>query len=318
MEQKQSYLSTVVKGDMNLYEVRIFMLIVEQAQAVIEGEKLKDIIGKAFSSDHLNINFSVQMKRLVANRHHYDVVLDACEKLSKRFVKIRDEQGKRRLMTPFLYNIILEEGSGILRFSVAHWLVDYILDFTRGVCRYDLQVALSFRSAYVARLYMLCAGQTSKFIVSVSFLKTFLGVEEKYKQTAMFLRRCIDPAVKEIEKKNVSGFRYETITGQRGKVEKIVIIPVKRGEEKERRRLGQGSLSVFAPSIMIQYLSMSCGFSNRELSANKEVLGEFAKLESWQEILARIVKFARSQETPKRYIIGAMKKEVQKKGSAKK
>ena len=39
MEQKQSYLSTVVKGDMNLYEVRIFMLIVEQAQAVIEGEK---------------------------------------------------------------------------------------------------------------------------------------------------------------------------------------------------------------------------------------------------------------------------------------
>ena len=98
----------------------------------------------------------------------------------------------------------------------------------------------------------------------------------------MFLRRCIDPAVKEIEKKNVSGFRYETITGQRGKVEKIVIIPVKRGEEKERRRLGQGSLSVFAPSIMIQYLSMSCGFSNRELSANKEVLGEFAKLESWQ------------------------------------
>ena len=221
-------------------------------------------------------------------------------------------------MSPFLYNIILEEGSGILRFSVAHWLVDYILDFTRGVCRYDLQVALSFRSAYVARLYMLCAGQTSKFVVSVSFLKTFLGVEEKYKQTAMFLRRCIDPAVKEIEKKNVSGFRYETITGQRGKVEKIVIIPVKRGEEKERRRLGQGSLSVFAPSIMIQYLSMSCGFSNRELSANKEVLGDFAKLESWQEILARIVKFARSQETPKRYIIGAMKKEVQKKGSAKK
>ena len=303
MEQKQSYLSTVVKGDMNLYEVRIFMLIVEQAQTVIEGEKLKDIIGRAFSSDHLNINFSVQMKRLVANRHHYDVVLDACEKLSKRFVKIRDEQGKRRLMTPFLYNIIFEEGTGILRFSVAHWMIDYILDFTRGVCRYDLQ---------------LCAGQTSKFVVSVSFLKTFLGVEEKYKQTAMFLRRCIDPAVKEIEKKNVSGFRYETITGQRGKVEKIVIIPVKRGEEKERRRLGQGSLSVFAPSIMIQYLSMSCGFSNRELSANKEVLGEFAKLESWQEILARIVKFARSQETPKRYIIGAMKKEVQKKGSAKK
>jgi hypothetical protein len=164
---------------------------------------------------------------------------------------------------------------------------------------------------------MLCAGQTRKFAVSIEFLKQFLGVEEKYKQTAMFLHRCIDPAVKEIEKKNVSGFRYETITGQRGKVEKIVIIPVKRGEEKERRILGQGSLSVFAPGIMVQYLSMSCSFSNRELSANKEVLGEFAKLESWQEILTRIVKFARSQESPKRYIIGAMKKEVQKKGSAK-
>ena len=35
MDQKQSYLSTVFKGDMNLYEDRIFLLIVEQAQAVI-------------------------------------------------------------------------------------------------------------------------------------------------------------------------------------------------------------------------------------------------------------------------------------------
>ena len=314
MEQKQSYLSTVVKGDMNLYEVRIFMLIVEQAQTVIEGEKLKDIIGKAFSSDHLNINFSVQMKRLVANRHHYDVVLDACEKLSKRFVKIRDEQGNRRLMTPFIYNIILEEGSGILRFSVAHWLVDYILDFTRGVCRYDLEVALSFRSPFVARLYMLCAGQSRKFAVSIGFLKQFLGVEDKYSQTAMFLKRCIDPAVKEIEKKNVSGFTYETVTGQRGKVEKLILIPIKRGQEAERRRLGQGSLSVFAPSVMTQYLSMSCGFSNRELSANKEVLGELSKRENWQEILTRIVKFAREKENPKRYIIGTLKKELQKGG----
>ena len=310
MEQKQSYLSTVVKGDMNLYEVRIFMLIVEQAQAVIEGEKLKDIVGKAFCSDRLNINFSVQMKRLVANRHHYEVVLDACERLSKRFVKIRDEQGGRRLMSPFLYNIILEEGSGILRFSVAHWLVDYILDFTHGICRYDLEVALSFRSAFVARLYMLCAGQTRKFAVSIEFLKQFLGVEDKYKQTAMFLRRCIDPAVSEIEKKNVSGFRYETVAGQRGKIEKLVIIPVKRGQEAERRRLGQGSLSVFAPSLLIQYLTMSCGFSNRELNANKEVLGELAKKENWQEIITRIVKFARAKDNPKRYIIGSLKKEL--------
>lgn len=317
MEQRQSYLSTVVRGDMNLYEVRIFMLIVEQAQAVIEGEKLKDIIGKAFCSDKLNINFSVQMKRLVANRHHYDVVLDACEKLSKRFIKIRDEQGGRRLMSPFIYNIILEEGSGILRFSVAHWLVDYILDFTRGVCRYDLEVALSFRSPYVARLYMLCAGQSRKFAVSIDFLKQFLGVEDKYSQTAMFLKRCIDPAVKEIEKKNVSGFTYETVTGQRGKVEKLILIPIKRGQEADRRRLGQGSLSVFAPSVMTQYLSMSCGFSNRELSANKEVLGELSKRADWQEILTRIVKFARTKENPKRYIIGTLKKEMQKGGSQK-
>ena len=40
MEQKQSYLSTVVKGDMNLYEVRIFMLIVEQAYALAKVLRL--------------------------------------------------------------------------------------------------------------------------------------------------------------------------------------------------------------------------------------------------------------------------------------
>ena len=129
----------------------------------------------------------------------------------------------------------------------------------------------------------------------------------------MFLRRCIDPAVKEIEKKGVSGFRYETVAGQRGKIEKLVIIPVKRGQEAERRRLGQGSLSVFAPSLLIQYLTMSCGFSNRELNANKEVLGELAKKENWQEIITRIVKFARAKDNPKRYIIGSLKKELKMK-----
>ena len=129
----------------------------------------------------------------------------------------------------------------------------------------------------------------------------------------MFLRRCIDPAVKEIEKKNVSGFRYETVAGQRGKIEKLVIIPVKRGQEAERRMLGQGSLSVFAPSMLIRYLTISCGFSKRELSANKEVLGELAKKEDWQEIITRIVKFARAKDNPKRYIIGSLKKELKKK-----
>ena len=129
----------------------------------------------------------------------------------------------------------------------------------------------------------------------------------------MFLRRCIDPAVKEIEKKNVSGFRYETVAGLRGKIEKLVFIPVKRGQEAERRMLGYGSLSVFAPSLLIQYLTLTCGFSKRELSANKEVLGELAKKENWQEIITRIVKFARAKDNPKRYIIGSLKKELKKK-----
>lgn len=309
MEQRQSYLSTVVRGDMSIYEVRIFMLIVEQAQVVIEGMKLKDIVGKAFSSDGLNINFSVQMKRLVANRHHYDVIEEACAKLAQRFIRYRDEKGARRLLTPFVYNIIIEEGTGVLRFSVAHWLVDYILDFTRGVCRYDLQVALSFRSAYVARLYMLCAGQSKKFVVGIDFLKSFLGVEDKYKLTSMFLKRCIDPAVKEIEKANVSGFIYEKVKGARGKVESLAIMPVKRGKEQERRMLGQGSLSVFAPHILIQYLSMSCGFTNRELSGNKENLARFAKLANWQDVLTRIVTAARKKGEGKRYIMGAIKAE---------
>ena len=58
---------------------------------------------------------------------------------------------------------------------------------------------------------------------------------------------------------------------------------------------------------------MSCGFSNRELSANKEVLGELAKKENWQEIITRIVKFARAKDNPKRYIIGSLKKELKMK-----
>ena len=41
MEQKQSYLSTVVKGDMNLYEVRIFMLIVGAGTGSDRGRKVE-------------------------------------------------------------------------------------------------------------------------------------------------------------------------------------------------------------------------------------------------------------------------------------
>ena len=71
-------------------------------------------------------------------------------------------------------------------------------------------------------------------------------------------------------------------------------------------------MSAFAPLIMTQYLSMTCGFSSRELSANKETLGAFAKKQDWQVTLSRIAGFARAKENPKKYIIGAMKKELQK------
>ena len=45
----------------------------------------------------------------------------------------------------------------------------------------------------------------------------------------------------------------------------------------------------------------------------KETLGAFARKQDWQVALSRIAGFARASENPKRYIIGAMKKELEKK-----
>ena len=168
---------------------------------------------------------------------------------------------------------------------------------------------MSLKTSNAVRMYMLTCSMTRPISYSVEFLKEVLGVPGMYTQTRDFIKRCIEPAAKELEDAGVNGFSFSPEYDGR-KVAKILLRPVTRAKKSRKELTAMAGLSAWCPPAMKNYLMMSCGFTSRELSANKTTLFEFSKLQGWQDVLLMIIERQRRKRKSKGYIIAAMKLEI--------
>ena len=58
----QSYLTTVIRGDFSLYEVRIFVKIVEHANKLLKGKTVKEAMATGITADGITANITVKSK----------------------------------------------------------------------------------------------------------------------------------------------------------------------------------------------------------------------------------------------------------------
>lgn len=240
---------------------------------------------------------------------HYDRVLASCRSLMSRQFIVCDTEAGSWFATPIIYNVLHTAGSGVINFWVSAKLMAAIVDFSKGYRQYSLDVALNLPSPFAVRFYILMAKSASPLVYSIDELKAMFGMEDKYSQTADFIKKVIIPAQKILDDAGVSSFHFERIKAGT-KVTALKFYPVRREQPSENQLAAKISTSIYLDKDIQLYLMRVANFSLRELSAHKVLLAEFAKINEAMAILADICNRAAKRGRTKGWIISAIRSEL--------
>lgn len=311
--QSQSLVSTLMRARMGVYETRVFMRIVEKCQVLLPSSAFAALPYEVPGGWSYQFAFTLSS---LTSSHNYKYVKTACENLKNITVQSYDITKKQWKMAGLITQARIDEQSGILKVEVADWVCQAIIDFRQGWRTYDIENAMRIRNPFALRMYLITCTQTATLKFSIGYIKgLLLGQDTKaYSNNGDFVRKVLSPAAKELERLNLNGFSYETMKANgagKGKIEKVKIIPVKR-ERKSTANVSETrkEMALRVPESMLQYLSLQCGFTTRELSGkNLDTLANFAKLTNWEYKFISIVTRWRKHRYGHGWLINAMKRE---------
>lgn len=309
MEIVQSFIYSVSRVELSLYEQRILLKVVEFAQSKLKGRIMKNSLFR-MEHDLDNVRIEIPVRYILTDgSKHYEDVRGAAIKLMGRRFEFWDTNSRAWYSSPLIYNVAYVEGGGLLSFYVSKMLFDVILDFTKGFCKYDLETALSLSSPYAVRMYALVASQTRPIVYTIGQLKKMFGVENKYKQTRDFLIKVIDAAKKILDDAQCNSFTYSKIKNGK-KVESICIAPLKRRQLTAEELAAKVSLKRIIDNEILVVLISYMGFTTKEISAHKILLNDFCKLPYCTDTIYNIERRFRKRKKTKGYVIAAIRDEV--------
>ena len=308
----QSYGSTIMLYNYSTYQQRIMVKNAEFCQVAMRGANYAEHMTTPFCTDGVNVNMAIAVSDIVGKKTHNTEPLKACLLGMQKdwVVQYYDKVTKVWHAAPVIYNLSIEDRTGVVRFSCARWLIDYICDFRQGGYRqYNVAAALSFRSAYQARLYQITASLQRDITYSLADLKVILGLRDKFKRNTDFLRRCIIPAEKMLEDKGLNGFRYELKRSEGNKLkgfDLITFYPVKR------ERKGAAPIAPVLDNDKIKVLLMSnCKMSNKEILSHESEINAFCALPGCVDKLCEIINRAAKKRKNKGYVFAAIRSVLQ-------
>lgn len=231
----QSYIATTAMYDFNVYEKRVLYNLVKLAQSQIEGVRLADNLYKIEHGleDFVKIELPVSDFLTDGDDKNHTRIKQALKALHQKTFTYRDEEIWECMS--IISNPKMKLHSSKVSFIVNTKVWDVLLDFSRGFSRYDLEVAFSLESAYSMRFYEMLAGQDGPITYTVDALRKQFCLEGKYAMTKDFIRRVVEPAMKELDSKSPISFTYTPLKEGR-KIAKLMFFPV-RHEENQRADL---------------------------------------------------------------------------------
>lgn len=309
MQLVQSFIYSISRVPLSLYEQRLLLKVVEHAQIRLKGMLIKDHLER-ISHDFDNVQIVVPIRELLdEGNQHYSHVHDAAISLCKRNFGFYNSESRTWFNTPVIYNVEHRDKSGLIKFYVSRVLFDIILDFSKGYRQFDLKTALTIPSPYASRLYSLMCGQDTPLRFSIQQLKEMFGVTEKYKQTADFIKKVIQPSKVALDKMGCTSFTYARCK-EGTKVVGLLFFPVKRAVDEKPKLMAKVNVGWFLSKELRYYLITMAHFSTRELGAHKELLEEFAKLPDAVSRIMQIYDRFLAGNKNKGYIIAAMRSAV--------
>lgn len=308
MELTQSFLLSITRVRLSLYEQRILTKIVEHGQSVLEG--ISPLQYKHIENPFGNEEIEVPIRYILTDgSKDYAKVIDACKALMSRKFEFYDPKTKTYYADTVIHNVKHVSGSGKVSFMVSRLLFDVMLNFSLGYKKYDLEKALSLPSPYAVRMYVIMNNQTQPITWDVQKLKDMFGVADKYSQTRDFIKKVIEPARQQLVRYSCNGFTYSRVTEGR-KVTALRFFPCKIKDQevmKYEDMTREGLVNFKAVQIM---LKEDAGFTWKELHFNRNTLTRFSMLPGCADTLHIIIQRARKKRADKGYIINAIKDET--------
>lgn len=309
MEIVQSFIYSFARVKLSLYEQRVMLKIVEQAQVYIKGLWLKENLRKIPHAGS-NVEVSIVIKEILSEgSKHYEDVKEAVRCLERRQFEFFDSSTNTWHCTPIIYNARMKNGSGSIQFFVSDIIYDVILDFSRGFSKYNLEKALQLDSPYAVRLYAMLCSQSHPVTFRLEELKKMFGVEDKYSQTADFIKKIIVPSKSKLDDLKMNSFTFSKLTTGRT-ITALTFTPIKREDTASAELLAKLPLSAVVLKELKIALMQKFEFSSRELSAHKETLDKFGRIPNWFDKLMSIEHRQKKNDYKKGWVINALRGEV--------
>lgn len=314
-----SYIVATMKYNITLYEKKILYKVIENYQYILEGQKLdKDFYVEKDLWGDLKISFPI-LSILNEGDRNYEYAREALRKLSDRYVEYEDDNYWTRIR--FIESPELENKSKII-FRMNSRITQILFNFSKGFRKIELKIAMELKSVYSLRFYELMANQRSPLTLSIDYLKSMFGIEDKYAQTGHFISRVVDPAQKELNETCPWTFTYKKLKSGR-KITALKLFPVYQpqfedSELKERELRKKLSNRWYIPKNVLDSLKNKYEFTDEEIRRNDNILIPASNdgTIDLMGLLSDRYRDAQDARNPKGWIIGAIKKEYAK-GKAK-
>lgn len=315
----QSYLSTLIRADFNIIQMRIFVIIVRRCRALVYGQRYSRLLAQQINTSQLNIDFSVPIKQLLGKSHNYKslhVALAGMEDSWK--IEWWDTASRVWRRSSWVNNVEIKYDKGLVIFSSPRWLINFMMDFSKGGFReYGFENAMSLSNPNAARLYLITCSMSKPYTYTIEQLKKTLGLQGKYKNFSQFENRILKPSERELERRSFNGFTYKIVRkgdSKFGSPVSVVLIPVKREKSlTDVQRIKDYLKDV--PTLISTYLAQRFSFSFSELSRQKQTFINFSSLEGWEDKFIEICERTARKNKNHGYLINALKGEFLKQKS---
>lgn len=308
------------KYKFNIYQKRMELYIVNEAQAALQGER--NIAGRKIPANGMHPVVEIPLSLILQDEDesNYSIVKKSAKTMAGKVIEYTDADGTWTVISPVI-SVKIPRYSPTMSVEVHREMWNAILDYRKGWRKFDINAALSLKSVYSIKLYELISLHTDELKYNVDDLKEFFGVKEKYKQTNDFVRFVLDPVKKELDESSPWTFDYEIYRASKSERSKIIGFSIKphangnRALESERKELTkQIHLSAFVPDYQVRkYLLDSIGFTRAELCGekNKRLLAVACKvIPDMIDVLAQLKAKSREKNDPKGWIIGSLQGKV--------
>lgn len=313
-EVLQSYIITTAKYDFSIYEKRILYRQIEIEQELLNGMKIRPGV-KIETNLWKDKRYTIPVNWLLPNgeqdKNHYQVK-KAFNSLMKKIINYEDED--RIVGFPLIMNFEVDKKGETVTWQAYSMVVDAIVNFAKGFRKYELKTAIEFNSVYSMRFYELLSGQERPITFTIDNLKAMFMLEDKYSLVAMFIKKVIDVAKKELDEKSPYSFEYK-INKQGKKFHSITFYPTFKPEHRDevleaRELQKQISLQWDLTRETVKYLKEVHLFDEKEIKQHIELFKEANNKFDLLIFLAEKRRYLETAKNPKGYIISCIKKAV--------